>query len=141
MLRKRSPMIILFLCLALAVGMLHTLRQQAESAHIQVFRSAYPALVLLPDFEYVAETGQGFRLCSPGKPDQVTHLPADIAALLRARQLLNLRKRGDDVYFITCGAVDDESGYVITADTSINMDGLWHLDRIDGSIYRFSTMN
>ena len=53
--------------------------------------------------------------------------------------LLGLRKAGDDVFFVTGGAVDDEWGYVITGDSAVGMNGLWQLERVDGHVYRFST--
>ena len=59
--------------------------------------------------------------------------------MLQGRDWLGLRKTGDDVFFITGGAVDDETGYVITGDSEVCMEGLHHIERVGGNIFRFST--
>ena len=110
-------------------------------ADIRTWQSAYPALAELPDFDCVsAQPDGGFLLHKYGAADQAAVLPEDIAEMLRERDLLGLRKSGDDVFFITASAVDDEWGYVITGDDAVCMEGLWHLDRVGGSVYKFSTM-
>jgi len=110
-------------------------------ADIRTWQSAYPALAELPDFDWLSAQPDGsFLLHKYGEPDQSALLPGDIADMLRERDLLGLRKSGDDVFFITSGAVDDERGYVITGDEAVCMEGLWQLDRVGGSVYQFSTM-
>ena len=110
-------------------------------ADIRIWQATYDELAALPDFEYVSDQDDGgFLLHSYGEPDQAAVLPAAIADMLHERDLLGLRKSGDDVFFITSGAVDDEFGYVISGDSCVDMDGLWHLDRVDGCVYEFSTM-
>lgn len=110
-------------------------------ADIRTWRSAYDDLAALPDFEYVSAQEDGsFLLHDPGKPAQSAALPEAIADMLHDRDLLGLRKRRDDVFFITGGAVDDEFGYVITRDDCVRMEGLWHLDRVNSNVYKFSTM-
>lgn len=109
-------------------------------ADIRIWQSAYDDLAALPDFEYVSAQDDGsYLLHSPDMPEQSAQLPQAIADMLHDRDLLGLRKSGDDVFFITSGAVDDEWGYVITGDSAVCMDGLWHLERVDGHVYRFST--
>ena len=115
-------------------------RQQTTQARLQFFLADYPALAELPDFTYVTAKEDGFLLCTPGMTSTVAQLPGNIAAMLRNRDLLNLRKTGDDVFFITSGAADDEWGYVITQDDAVSMEGLWHLDRVGSNIFSFSTM-
>ena len=140
MLRRSLPLGILLLCLALAWGMLVAFRQQEETARIQEFREAYPDLTSLPDFEYITRQADGsFLLQTPGEPAQSAFLPQSIADMLAGRELLGLRKCGDDLFFITSGAADDALGYVISGDAQVDMDGLWQLDRVDGQVYRFST--
>lgn len=110
-------------------------------ADIRTWQSAYDDLAALPDFEYVSAQEDGsFLLHDDDKPAQSATLPEAIADMLNGRDLLGLRKRGDDVFFITGRAVDDEFGYVITGDNCVRMEGLWHLDRVGGNIYKFSTM-
>lgn len=110
-------------------------------ADIRTWQSAYPALAELPDFDWVsAQPDSSFLLHKYGAADQATVLPEDVAEMLRQRDVLRLRKSGDDVFFTTGGAVDDEWGYVITGDEAVSMEGLWHLERVGGSVYRFSTM-
>lgn len=110
-------------------------------ADIRTWQSAYPALAELPDFDWVSAQPDGsFLLHRYGEPDQSAVLPEEIAEMLRQRDVLHLRKSGDDVFFTTGGAADDEWGYVITGDEAVSMDGLWHLDRVAGKVYRFSTM-
>lgn len=110
-------------------------------ADIRTWQSAYDDLAALPDFEYVSAQEDGnFLLHAYGRPAQSAALPEAIADMLHDRDLLGLHKRGDDVFFITGSAVDDEFGYVITGDDCVRMEGLWHLDRVGGNIYEFSTM-
>ena len=115
-------------------------RQQADTARLLTFQTAYPELAELPDFAYITVTEDSFLLCTPDTTSTVAQLPPAIAAMLHDRDLLNLRKTGDDVFFITSGAADDEWGYVITQDDAVSMDSLWHLDRVDSNIFYFSTM-
>lgn len=110
-------------------------------ADIRTWQSAYPALAELPDFDRLSAQPDGsFLLHKYGEPDQSAVLPEAIAEMLRERDVLHLRKSGDDVFFTTGGAVDDEWGYVITGDDSVCMEGLWQLDKVGGSVYKFSTM-
>lgn len=110
-------------------------------ADIRIWQAAYDDLAALPDFAYVSAQDDGsFLLHNDGEPDQSATLPQAIADMLHDRDLLGLRKSGDDVFFITSGAVDDAWGYVISGDSAVCMDGLWHLDRVAGTVYRFSTM-
>lgn len=110
-------------------------------ADIRTWQSAYSSLAELPDFDWLSAQPDGsFLLHKYGEADQVAILPESIATMLRERDLLGLRKSGDDVFFTTGGAVDDEWGYVITGDEAVCMEGLWHLDRVGDSVYRFSTM-
>ena len=109
-------------------------------ADIRTWQSAYSSLAELPDFDWVsAQPDGGFLLHKYGESDQSAVLPEAIADMLRERDVLGMRKSGDDVFFITGGAVDDAWGYVITEDAAVCMEGLWHVDRISGSVYRFST--
>lgn len=110
-------------------------------ADIRTWQSAYPALSELPDFDWVSAQPDGsFVLHKYGEPDQSAVLLEEIAEMLRERDVLHLRKSGDDVFFTTGGAADDEWGYVITGDDAVSMDGLWHLERVGGNVYEFSTM-
>ena len=109
-------------------------------ADIRIWQSAYPALAELPDFDWLSiQPDSTFLLHKYGEADQSAALPEAIADMLRERDVLGMRKSGDDVFFITGGAVDDAWGYVITEDAAVCMEGLWHVDRISGSVYRFST--
>ena len=109
-------------------------------ADIRTWQSAYPFLAELPDFDWLSiQPDSTFLLHKYGEADQSAALPEAIAAMLRERDVLGMRKSGDDVFFIIGGAVDDAWGYVITGDAAVCMEGLWHVDRISGSVYRFST--
>ena len=109
-------------------------------ADIRTWQSAYDDLAALPDFEYVSAQGDGsFLLHSYGEPDQSAALPSSIADMLHDRDLLGLRKNGDDVFFITGGAVDDCWGYVVSADDAVCMEGLHVLRREGGRVGYFST--
>ena len=109
-------------------------------ADIRTWQSAYPFLAELPDFDWLSiQPDSTFLLHKYGEADQSAALPEAIADMLRERDVLGMRKSGDDVFFITGGAVDDAWGYVITEDAAVCMEELWHVDRISGSVYRFST--
>lgn len=110
-------------------------------ADIRIWQAAYDDLAALPDFEYVSVQDDGsFLLHNYGNPDPAVTLPTSIADMLHERNLLGLLKSGDDVFFVTSRAVDDEFGYVISGDSRVDMNGLWHLNRVDGCVYEFSTM-
>lgn len=134
------PVVVVFV--ALYVLLCASVREDPWlEADIRTWQDAYPALAELPDFDWVSAQPDGsFLLHKYGAADQAAVLPEDIAEMLRQRDLLGLRKSGDDVFFTTGGAVDDEWGYVITGDEAVCMAGLWQLDRVGGSVYRFSTM-
>ena len=109
-------------------------------ADIRTWQSAYPFLAELPDFDWLSiQPDSTFLLHKYGEADQSAALPEAIADMLRERDVLGMRKSGDDVFFITGGAVDDAWGYVITEDAAVCMEELWHVDRISGSVFRFST--
>lgn len=131
--------VVLFVAMRVLAGI--ALRNDPRlEADIRIWQEAYDGLAALPDFAYVSARDDGsFLLHNVGEPDQSAVLPESIADMLHDRDLLGLRKVGNDVFFITSGAVDDEWGYVISGDSAVCMDGLWHLDRVDGHMYRFST--
>lgn len=132
--------VVLFVAMWVLAGI--TLRNDPWlEADIRIWQAAYDDLAALPDFAYVsARDDDHFLLHNVGEPDQSAVLPEPIADMLHDRDLLGLRKVGDDVFFITSGAVDDEWGYVISGDSAVCMDGLWCLNRVDGHVYSFSTM-
>ena len=104
-------------------------------ADIRTWQDAYPVLAELPDFDWLSiQPDSTFLLHKYGEADQSAALPEAIATKLRERDVLGMRKSGDDVFFITGGAVDDAWGYVITGDAAVCMEGLWHVDRISGSV-------
>lgn len=140
--KKRRILALLFIAAVLLILLLclrtHDLRQ--KEANIRTWQAAYPALAELPDFDWLSDQEDGsFLLHKYGEPDQSAVLPEEIADMLHDRELLGLRKSGNDVYFITSGALDDEWGYVITGDEAVCMEGLRTLERVGGSVYRFST--
>lgn len=118
---------------------------RARSMQLQVFREAHPALATLPDFEYVSGKATGeFVLRLPDGSAMPAQLPEGIAAMLRDTRwiidrhgLLNLRKRGDDVFYITGGGPDDETGFVISGDDGVNMTSVRELTWVQGRIYAF----
>lgn len=59
--------------------------------------------------------------------------------LFDGRRILGVHKLGDDVFFITGGAVDDETGYAVSADGELCMDGIWHAERVAGGVFRYRT--
>lgn len=145
MIRKTLAYLLLAGCIAVVVlYMLLCMSVRNDpwlEADIRTWQSAYPALAELPDFDWLSAQPDGsFLLHKYGEPDQSAVLPEAIAEMLRERDVLHLRKSGDDVFFTTGGAVDDEWGYVISADDSVCMEGLWQLDKVGGSVYKFSTM-
>ena len=138
---KLRVVLVIALCLAFVALIFQENHQQKESIRRNTFLAAYSDLSNLPDFTYVThQTDNIFLLQTPDAPAQSAILPQSIASMLAKRQLLSLRKVGDDVFFITGGAVDDEFGYVISSDDQIYIDGLWHIDRVESGLYRFSTM-
>lgn len=135
-----SVAVVLLTVLVYVFGCVAMLDDPWLEADMRAWQSAYPALAALPDFDWLSEQADGsFLLHRAGGADQSAVLPEEIADMLHGRDLLGLRKSGDDVFFITSGAVDDEGGYVITGDSQVNMDGLHHIERVGGNIFRFST--
>lgn len=148
MIRKILAYALIGMCIAVAVlyllvyvlGCMAIHDDPWLEADIRTWQAAYPALAELPDFDRLSAQPDGsFLLHKYGEPDQSAMLPEDMAEMLRERDVLHLRKSGDDVFFTTGGAVDDEWGYVITGDDAVFMEGLWHLDRVGGNVYAFST--
>lgn len=148
MIRKILAYALIGMCIAVAVlyllvyvmGCMAIHDDPRLEADIRIWQSAYPALAELPDFDRLSAQPDGsFLLHKYGEPDRSAVLPEAIAEMLRERDVLHMRKSGDDVFFTTGGAVDDEWGYVITGDEAVSLDGLWHLERVGGNVYAFST--
>ena len=132
------PVLLVVFCYVLGLMAVHD--DPWLQADIRTWQAAYPALAALPDFDWVSDQPDGsWLLHRYGEPDQAAALPEEIADMLHGRDLLGLRKTGDDVFFITAGAVDDEWGYVLTGDGSVCMDGLVTLERVGNGVFRFST--
>ena len=131
---------VLLVVLCYVLGLMAVYEDPWLQADIRTWQAAYPALAALPDFIWVSDQPDGsFLLHKYGEPDQAAALPQEIAGMLQDRDLLGLRKIGDDVFFLTAGAVDDEWGYVITGDTDVCMEGLATLERVGNGVFRFST--
>lgn len=55
-------------------------------------------------------------------------------------QILEIRKSGSIIYFVTNGAIDDEEGILfINDDTNRILDGIKSIKRIGGNSYQYST--
>ena len=135
-----SVLCVLFVVVMYVLGCMAVHDDPWLQADIRTWQAAYPELAALPDFDWVSDEPDGsYTLHRYGEPDRSAALPEEIAHMLRGRDLLGLRKTGDDVFFITGGAVDDEVGYVITGDTDVCMEGLATLERVGNGIFRFST--
>ena len=139
--------VVLVMLSMLAGGIIRECRESAEEALVRDLNAAYDALAAQPDFIRMrAEEGLLSLTLADGT---VLQIPADAALLGRfsrpwpdAFRLIGGWKSGDDVYFITGGAVDDRWGYVLSGDDAIGTQGLMHLRRVlsGGGAWYFSTM-
>ena len=134
------------LTLALTVTLTcNALRREGEQELLQTLGEAYPQLAACPDFTRMRPEEGGLRLYLTDGTEQVVPLPAEVMAHFerpwwRRFRLLGGWKAGDDVYFITGGAVDDCWGYVVSGDASVGTEGLNVLRRAGGHVCYFSTM-
>lgn len=56
--------------------------------------------------------------------------------------VLYIRKDENLIFFVEWGIVDDEGGIVFMNNELKNiLDGIYHIDRIDGNYFKYSTMN
>ena len=56
--------------------------------------------------------------------------------------VLYIRKDENLIFFVEWGIVDDEGGIVfMNNELESILDGIYHIDRIDGNYFKYSTMN
>lgn len=138
---------IVLLASAWAVAAL-VIRDQHERGELDLLQelwAAYGILAERPDFIRMRPEGEWLRLYMQDGTELCVSVPKDFASRFDlpwhdAFRLSGGWKQGDDVFFITGGAVDDCWGYVLTADDAVSMEGLHQLDRVGGGAFRFSTM-
>lgn len=144
--RRVAAVLILLLALAaVAVWIERDWREDQEMAFLRELRTAHEAFAAQPDFVRMKVEGEWVRLYLADGTEQVVSLPVDL--LTRSMlpwwhpfRLAGGWKCGDDVFFITGGAVDDCWGYVLSADAEISLEGLNVLRRVGGYAWYFSTM-
>ena len=122
-----------------------TVCREAEQELLQVLSRAYPQLAACPDFTHMQPAEGGVLLTLTDGTEQYVPMPAEFTALFSRGRLHPVGliygwKTGDDVYFVTAGAVDDRWGYVFSGDSAVGMEGLHVLRRVGGHAWRFSTM-
>ena len=141
-------MIALALLLALALiagGLERKWHKSEEMALLQDLRAAHKMLSAQPDYTRMKAEGEWVRLYLTDGTEQVIGLPVDLLARSvlpwwHPFRLSGGWKCGDDVFFITGGAVDDCWGYVLSADAEVSLEGLNVLRRVGGNVWYFSTM-
>lgn len=136
---------VLLVVLLLAGLMIREQRESGEAALLQELNAAYATLSAQPDFTRMKAEGEWVRLYLTDGTEQAVSLPVDILPRFglpwgHPFRLSGGWKTGDDVFFITGGAVDDCWGYVISEDEEVSLEGLNVLRRIGGNAWYFSTI-
>lgn len=124
------------------------IREQHERdalSFLQDLQTVYGVLAEQPDFRRMRAEGEWLRLYLADGTELCVGVPAELSERFampwpNAFHLCGGWKVGDDVFFITGGAVDDCWGYVLTADDAVSMEGLHQLKRVGGGTFRFSTV-
>lgn len=136
----------LLLVVVLCAGVLiRQWRTGAEAELLQELYAAHQVLVQQPDFIRMKAEGEWLRLILTDGTERMIGSPTDMLSRFmlpwpHPYRLVGGWKSGDDVFFMTGGAVDDCWGYVVSEDMEIPMDGLHILRRVGGDVYYFSTM-
>lgn len=136
----------LLLALVLMAGLIvQEWRESEEMALLQELHTAHEELFAQPDFTRMKAEGEWVRLYLADGTEKVISLPVDLLARSilpwwHPFRLSGGWKCGDDVFFITGGAVDDCWGYVLSADAEVSLEGLNVLRRVGGNAWYFSTM-
>ena len=137
---------VLLLALVIVAGLIEReWREREEMALLQELDAAHEVLVAQPDFIRMKAEGEWVRLYMTDGTEQAIGLPVDLIARSMLPwghpfRLVGGWKCGDDVFFITGGAVDDCWGYVLSADAEVSLDGLNTLRRVGWNAWYFSTM-
>lgn len=120
-------------------------KERGREILLQELMRMQDALADEPDFIRMKTDVDGLRLYMTDGTERLTDVPPEMLARFDRPwwdeyRLAGGWKRGDDVFFITGGAVDDCWGYVISDDDGVCVDGLMQLQRAGGSAWYFSTM-
>ena len=134
--------VLLVLAVMLAGSAMH---REGGQDLLQVLSGAYPRLAACPDFTRMSPADGGVCLTLTDGTEQYVPMPAEFTALFGRRwphpfRLIYGWKAGDDVYFVTGGAVDDNWGYVVSGDAAVGTEGLHVLKRVGGNAWYFSTV-
>ena len=121
-----------------------SLKAKAERALLHTLGGSYSLLAQQPDFTRMQPAEGGVLLTLTDGTELHVPMPAEFEALLRRGWLhpvglIGGWKAGDDVYFITGGAVDDVWGYVFSGDDAVGLEGLHVLRRVGGNAWYFSS--
>lgn len=144
--KRALGVIALLLVVALFAGVLiRQWRADAEAELLQELYAAHQVLVQQPDFIRMKAEGEWLRLLLADGTERVIGSPTDMLSRFmrpwpHPYRLVGGWKNGDDVFFMTGGAVDDCWGYVVSESAEVPMDGLHVLRRVGGNVYYFSTM-
>lgn len=105
------------------------LQQRSENT-FYTFTKMYEELADQPDFEALSYENGELRAITYSNDSSIilSNLPFCISALEQYR-VKGVQKKGNDIYFITKGIVDNYSGYVLTSDTIVDMQTLISLNR------------
>ena len=144
--RRKLTLILLTGVVLIAAVLIGTaLKPKAERALLHTLGGSYSLLAQQPDFTRMQPAEGGVLLTLTDGTEQHVSLSAEFTALfgrmwLHPFRLVGGWKAGDDVYFITGGAVDDCRGYVFSRDAAVGTEGLNVLKRVGGHAWYFSTM-
>ena len=132
------------LALIAAVLIGSAIRQEAEQALQHKLGGCYNLLAQQPDFTRMQPAAGGVLLTLTDGTELHVPMPEEFAALfgrgwLHPGGVIGGWKAGDDVYFITAGAVDDIWGYVFSGDDAVGLVGLNVLRRVGGNVWYFSS--
>lgn len=132
------------LALLAAVLIGSAMKPGGERALLHTLGGSYSLLAQQPDFTRMQMAEGGVLLTLTDGTERFVPMPVEFTALFGRGWLNPFRlvygwKVGDDVYFVTAGAVDDRWGYVFSGDSSVGTEGLNVLKRVGGNAWYFST--
>lgn len=139
---RKGRLLLLLTAVAVLLAGLCLREQQKRSGEALILQLTDLSRLLREeaDFARAAQDEGLLTLYSPdGAAVGVIPLTEEEQRLFTGRRVLGVHKTGDDVFFITGGAVDDETGYAVSADGELCMDGIWHAERVAGGVFRYRT--
>lgn len=128
---RRGIVVVIILAVIATIAYIGFLRNNETPKMISLLNAMYEELEPYPNFDILFYEKEKLYIRSYEENNQMElpQLPSCIQAMQDKKIVKGVEKKGDDIYFITSGFVDNYSGFVLSRDTNIEMGTLMTLKR------------